>query len=665
MKFSTGVPNCREGRLNPIGSVDRAWMSEVAQAAEQFGYYSLWLNEFMETEPNVRLRFDAPPNYHDALTTIGYLAALTRRIRFVPSVIVLPLHHPILLNRQVATLDVLSGGRMTLGVGLGGSHEDYRRLRGELGAVNRGQMMDEIIEALRALWTEEKASFSGRFVNFRDVHCFRSRCRTRCRCSWRARRMPFCGASDASARAESTPSPRPTACIEDRPIRGYAREARGADAPIEIARQFYISLADTREAAQANRAASLPNAKPTPPSRRGPDAEAMLIGTPEQIAARLRDYAAIGSRKSARSFIRPTSPARCADGIVRPRCDPGRGLADGDSGRAKRLGVRRSSAFGRTTKPLARSQCRTISVARPALRCRLPTARHGRRHSAGWRAHGADSVDGCGTLPPPRQDGSAVRVRAAAASRLTNRWRVPPPCCRFRPIATPTWTSLERWCRFAECSRLPIRPRVGCTAPSDERMGWPGGQQNAPHSSLSAWIRPNRSRPAGSWTARLPRRRAVRTRSGSLAALVFARWHHGGGRSWPATVPFHRCATRRLHSTSPRCRRPSWRLPIAPARRLPARAGRRGLSDRPCLYRHAAARSPRQARHLLHPTGPHGSPDRPGDRGVCRLDDGPRARPGLRRWRISDTRRAANHRGAARLHPPHPDPQYRRSPSGI
>src|SRR6516225_4658260 len=153
----------REGRLNPIGSVDPAWMSDVAQAAEQLGYYSLWLNEFLETEPNVRVRFDDPPNYYDALTTLGYLAAQTRRIRFLPSVLVLPLHHPILLNRQAATLDVLSGGRLTIGVGLGGWREDYRRLRVELGAVNRGQMMDEFVQALQALWSEQKASFSGRF----------------------------------------------------------------------------------------------------------------------------------------------------------------------------------------------------------------------------------------------------------------------------------------------------------------------------------------------------------------------------------------------------------------------------------------------------------------------------------------------------------------------
>jgi probable F420-dependent oxidoreductase len=308
VKFSTGVPNCREGRLNPIGSVDPAWMSDVAQAAEQLGYYSLWLNEFLETEPNVRVRFDDPPNYYDALTTLGYLAAQTRRIRFLPSVLVLPLHHPILLNRQAATLDVLSGGRLTLGVGLGGSREDYRRLRGELGAVNRGQMMDEFVQALRALWTEEKASFSGRFVDFRDVHCFPKP---------RQNPLPLfmAGEADAVLRRigrfaqgwiDSFSPPDSMRQIIGQ-LRNYTREARGADAPVEIARQFYISLAETREAAQANLAASLPNAKPTPATRRREGAEAMLIGTPAEIAARLRDYAAIGVTEICAIFYSPNA----------------------------------------------------------------------------------------------------------------------------------------------------------------------------------------------------------------------------------------------------------------------------------------------------------------------------------------------------------------------
>ena len=85
----------------------------------------------------------------------------------------------------------------------------------------------------------------------------------------------------------------PVAVLKSSPD-GYAREARGADAPIEIARQFYISLAETREVAQANIAASLPNAKPVQASRRREGAEAVLVGAPAEIAARLRDYTAIG-----------------------------------------------------------------------------------------------------------------------------------------------------------------------------------------------------------------------------------------------------------------------------------------------------------------------------------------------------------------------------------
>ena len=306
MKFSTGVPNCREGRLNPIGSVDRAWMSDVAQAAEQLGYYSLWLNEFLETEPNVRARFDDPPSYFDALTTLGYLAALTRQIRFLPSVLVLPLHHPILLNRQVATLDVLSGGRVTLGVGLGGSLEDYRRLRGELAAYNRGQMMDEFVPALRALWTEEKASFSGRFVNFREVHCFPKPLQNP---------LPLYMAGEADAVLRRVGryaqgwidsfSPPDSMREMIGKIRDYAREERGAGASVEIARQFYISLAGTREAAQANLAASLPNAKPVQPARRREGAEAVLAGTPAEIAARLRDYIAVGVTEICAIFYSP------------------------------------------------------------------------------------------------------------------------------------------------------------------------------------------------------------------------------------------------------------------------------------------------------------------------------------------------------------------------
>lgn len=309
LKFSTGVPNCREGRLNPIGSVDPAWMCDVATAAEALGYYSLWFNEFLDTEPRVVERFDDPPNLYDPMVTIGHLAALTQRIRFVTSTIVLPHHHPIVLNREVATLDVLSRGRVTLGIGLGGTLEAFRQIRGDLGGYNRGQMMDEFVEALRTLWVDRKASFSGRFVKFENVECFPKPIQTP---------LPIFMAGHAEgvlrriARfgqgwIESRELPESMHEKIDQ-IHRYVHEARGQDVPMEIARQIYVSLADSKEAAQANLKASLPNARPiqTANPREG---EQSFVGTPDELASRLRQYVAVGVTEICAIFYSPTADA--------------------------------------------------------------------------------------------------------------------------------------------------------------------------------------------------------------------------------------------------------------------------------------------------------------------------------------------------------------------
>jgi probable F420-dependent oxidoreductase len=305
LKFSTGVPNCREGRLNPIRSVDLAWMRDVATGAEALGYYSLWFNEFLETEPQVAQRFEDPPNYYEPLVTMGYLAALTRRIRLVTSTIILPHHHPVVLNREIATLDVLSGGRITLGIGLGGTLEDFRRHRGDLGAYNRGEMMDEFVQALRVLWTERKASFSGRFVKFADIEIFPKPVQ---------RPLPIfmAGKADDALRRigrfgdgwiESTFLPDQMREAIGK-IHGSLREARGQDAPVEITRQFYVSVAGSEEAAQANLRASLPNMKPGEAARRR-EGEANLVGTPAQLASRLKEYAAAGVTEVCTIFFSP------------------------------------------------------------------------------------------------------------------------------------------------------------------------------------------------------------------------------------------------------------------------------------------------------------------------------------------------------------------------
>src|SRR5215510_9693590 len=169
LKFSTGLPNGREGRQHPVGSVTPEWLGRIATLVEELGYHALWPNEFFNTEPRVWARYADPPTLLDPIVTLTHVAALTRRIRLVPSTIVLPLHEPILLSRQIASLDVFSGGRVTLGVGLGGSLAGYRQLRGTLERPNRGRMIDEFIPALRALWTERSATFQGQYTSFEQV----------------------------------------------------------------------------------------------------------------------------------------------------------------------------------------------------------------------------------------------------------------------------------------------------------------------------------------------------------------------------------------------------------------------------------------------------------------------------------------------------------------
>ena len=111
VRISTGLPNCREGRQNLIGSVSREGMERSARLAESLGYHALWPNEFIVTDPPVAARYATPPNLYDTIVTMSFVAAVTSRIRLIPSTIVLPLHEPLLLSRQLATLDVFSGGR--------------------------------------------------------------------------------------------------------------------------------------------------------------------------------------------------------------------------------------------------------------------------------------------------------------------------------------------------------------------------------------------------------------------------------------------------------------------------------------------------------------------------------------------------------------------------
>ncbi|HZQ02377.1 MAG TPA: LLM class F420-dependent oxidoreductase [Reyranella sp.] len=103
----------------------------------------------------------------DPLIWMAAMAAVTTRLRFMTGVIILPLRNPLVLAKQVATLDHMSGGRIELGIGVGWLKEEFEALG--VPFEKRGKRSDEYVAAMRALWKGEGASFKGEFVNFSEV----------------------------------------------------------------------------------------------------------------------------------------------------------------------------------------------------------------------------------------------------------------------------------------------------------------------------------------------------------------------------------------------------------------------------------------------------------------------------------------------------------------
>ncbi len=156
MKFGYITPQ-NWGMEDPQDVVD------LAVRAERLGYDSVWVNHHILNVGYIQDRLGDRP-YYDALTVLTWVAALTERVRLGTTVLVLPYLNPIVLAKTVATLDVMSGGRVNLGVGVGMLREENEALGSDFGT--RGAYADESIEIMRELWTAEEPRYSGKFFEF-------------------------------------------------------------------------------------------------------------------------------------------------------------------------------------------------------------------------------------------------------------------------------------------------------------------------------------------------------------------------------------------------------------------------------------------------------------------------------------------------------------------
>ena len=153
----------------------------LARSAEAAGFESLWAPEHVVAPvgDNVTPYSGSPDGkmdrlwrrggIPDPLVWLAFVASQTTTIRLGTNVVILPEHQPVVLAKTAVTLDYLSGGRLQLGIGVGDLPEEYAAVGMEF--TNRGRRMDESIEAMRALWTQEVASYHGKYVNFDSVRC--------------------------------------------------------------------------------------------------------------------------------------------------------------------------------------------------------------------------------------------------------------------------------------------------------------------------------------------------------------------------------------------------------------------------------------------------------------------------------------------------------------
>ena len=135
----------------------------VAEAAEQLGFDSGWATEHIIVG---REAVDPYGRVLDPLSTLSWIAGFTESVGLGTSIVLVPLHHPIRLAKEAATLQELSGGRFRLGVGVGW-HEDEFRFMG-MGFRDRGRRADESLRLMRALWAGER-TFRGDYWSFEDA----------------------------------------------------------------------------------------------------------------------------------------------------------------------------------------------------------------------------------------------------------------------------------------------------------------------------------------------------------------------------------------------------------------------------------------------------------------------------------------------------------------
>jgi probable F420-dependent oxidoreductase len=166
------------GNSGPFANPER--IGRLAARAEALGFESVWVSDhvIMPTEwssvypygPPGTFTLEGQRNYFEPIISLTWVAGATRQVRLGISVMVVPYRNPVLVAKQLATLDALSDGRLILGIGVGWFEEEFQAL-GNPHFRQRGALTDEYIRLYRALWSGQPTEFQGEFYKLRSVIC--------------------------------------------------------------------------------------------------------------------------------------------------------------------------------------------------------------------------------------------------------------------------------------------------------------------------------------------------------------------------------------------------------------------------------------------------------------------------------------------------------------
>lgn len=316
ISFGNRVPNS-----GPLASPQA--IVAVAKASEELGFDEIWVHDHLTWTEEIHkthissgaeeaLSANDKPDFYEAMTTLAYLAGAVPRVRLGMACLVVPCRNPIYAAKQAASLDVMSGGRVDLGIGIGSPATLHAREYEVLGVERRrrGRMCDDYVGAMKALWTQHPTTYRGEFVQFENAEMFPKPLQKPHPPLWVGGWTEAAMGRTARLGDGWLPAWLKPADIGEkfRQVKAMAA-ARGRNAEaISLGIEVYVSIDRDSERAQQDAIATFKASRGTYEREMSLEflRDVSLIGSPAEVLARVKAYAKAGVSHFETKFIYPS-----------------------------------------------------------------------------------------------------------------------------------------------------------------------------------------------------------------------------------------------------------------------------------------------------------------------------------------------------------------------